>query len=433
MEHRFSRKEFFDLMWSKPIKDIAPVFEMSDVGLAKICRSHGIPLPGRGYWAKLQAGKDVPVVHLPPRGLGMSETITVGHSHWQQREDEDARLMAEEIPAAPDFQESLEALTERVAKLVGKVTYVRDLNRTHGAIARLLDDDAKRIEKLKAMTYPSSWDQPYFASPYERHRLKLVNSIFLAVARLDMMGSVQGKNPSEFSIRVGGGTTLIFWLDAPKTKQQREDWRQTSDVRRPTTDPLQLSIHSQPERMGDMRLVWDDSRQAPIEDALQDIVIGLIVAIEMQMRAVELQRHVWRVEHKAELIEAARKRDEEARRKERLRLQRLEKARIEHLLDDAMSLRLANDLRAYIQAVQMANKASAEPVQDDEMEQWVAWALAQVERIDPIQTRSFLQPVEDPDEEPKKVEVRPTTQSQSDLEMTKPAWHPNRWYTRLHR
>lgn len=433
MEHQFSRKEFFDLMWSKPIKDIAPTFEMSDVGLAKICRANGIPLPGRGYWAKLQAGKAVPAAQLPPRGLGMSETIRVGHDRWQERDETDERLMAEEIPPAPDFPESLESLTKRVTKLVGKVAYVRDLNRTHGAIARLLADDAKRIEKLKAMTYPSSWDQPYFVSPYERQRLKLVNSIFLALAKLDMVGSVQGRNPSEFSIRVVGGTTLTFRLDAPKTKQQREDWRQTSDARRPTTDPLQLSIHSQSERLGGMRIVWDDSRQVPIEDALQEIVIALVVAIEMQIRTVELQHHAWRVEHKAKLIEDARKRDEEAKRKERLRQQRLERARIEHLLDDAMSWRLANDLRTYIHAVQTANKTRSEPLPDDEMEQWAVWALAQVERIDPIQSRSFLSPVEDPGEEPNKTELRTANLSHSDLAMAKPAWHPNQWYTRLHR
>jgi hypothetical protein len=98
-----------------------------------------------------------------------------------------------------------------------------------------------------------------------------------------------------------------------------------------------------------------------------------------------------------------------------------------------MSLRLANDLRAYIQAVQTANKASADPVSDDDMEQWTIWALVQVDRIDPIQTRSFLQPVEDPGEEPQKVEAHLAIPSLSDLEIAKPTWHPNQWYTRLHR
>lgn len=434
MEQRFSRKEFFDLMWSKPIKDIAPQFGISDVALAKFCRSKGIPLPGRGYWAKLKAGKKVPAARLPPRGLGMGETIHMGHNNWRQREEEDALLMVEEIPPPPEFPESLEALTERVTKLVGKVTYVRDLNRTHGAIARLLDEDAKRQERRTASEYPSFRDEAHFASPYERRRLKLVNSIFLAAARLGMVGAVKGKNPREFSIQVVGGTTLNFRLDAPKAKsQQYEDWRPVSDVRRPATDPLQLSICWYRDKEAGIRLVWDDSREVPLEESLQEIVIGLIVAAEIQVRVAELQQHEWRVERKAELIDEARKREEEAKLKERLRLQRIEKARIEHLLDDAMSLRLANDLRAYIQAVQLANVESAEPVPDDEMAQWVAWASAQVERIDPIHTRAFLTPVEDPGEETMQGNSPRLDPNPSGPEMAKPAWHPNRWYTRLHR
>lgn len=80
-----------------------------------------------------------------------------------------------------------------------------------------------------------------------------------------------------------------------------------------------------------------------------------------------------------------------------------------------------------------ANKASAEPVSDDEMAEWSAWAIAQVERIDPILTRSFLFSIQDPGEEPKRVVLQTINSSQSDLEMAKPAWHPNQWYTRLHR
>lgn len=434
MERRFSRKEFFDLMWSKPIKDIAPEFGISDVALAKFCRNKGIPLPGRGYWAKLKAGKKLPPACLPPRGLGMSETIHIGHSNWQQREEEDAHLMAEEIPPPPEFSESLGALTERVSNLIGKVRYMRDLSRTHGAIARLLDEDTKRLERRAASDYPSFRDEAYFASAYERRRLKLVNSIFLATAPLGMVGSVKGKNPREFSIQVLGGTAISFRLDGPEArKQQYGEWRPVSEVRKPATDPLQLSICWYRDKEEGVRLVWDDSRETPLEESLREIVIGLIVAAEMQVRVAELQQHEWRVKRKAELIEKERKREEDAKRKERLRLQRLEKARIEHLLGDAMSLRLANDLRAYILAVQAANRESAEPVPDDEMDQWVAWASAQVERIDPILTRAFLMPVEDPGEGAKQDDRPRLDSSPSDLEMGKPAWHPNHWYTRLHR
>jgi len=50
-----------------------------------------------------------------------------------------------------------------------------------------------------------------------------------------------------------------------------------------------------------------------------------------------------------------------------------------------------------------------------------------------LQTRVFLQLVEDPGEEPRKAEAQPPLPSQTYLQAAKPDWHPNRWYTRLHR
>jgi hypothetical protein len=54
-----TRRELYDLVWSKPMKDLADEFDLSDRGLAKICERHRVPTPGRGYWAKLQAKKKV--------------------------------------------------------------------------------------------------------------------------------------------------------------------------------------------------------------------------------------------------------------------------------------------------------------------------------------------------------------------------------------
>jgi hypothetical protein len=54
-----TRKELYDLVWSRPMRDVAVEFGISDVGLAKTCARHGIPSPPRGYWARLQAGQKV--------------------------------------------------------------------------------------------------------------------------------------------------------------------------------------------------------------------------------------------------------------------------------------------------------------------------------------------------------------------------------------
>jgi hypothetical protein len=54
-----TRRELYDLVWSKPITKLAADFGISDVGLAKICDRYRVPSPSRGYWAKLEAGKKV--------------------------------------------------------------------------------------------------------------------------------------------------------------------------------------------------------------------------------------------------------------------------------------------------------------------------------------------------------------------------------------
>jgi hypothetical protein len=44
---------------------LAKEFGLSDVGLRKICVKYGIPLPQRGYWSRLQFGKQDPRPELP--------------------------------------------------------------------------------------------------------------------------------------------------------------------------------------------------------------------------------------------------------------------------------------------------------------------------------------------------------------------------------
>jgi hypothetical protein len=57
---RYDRKKIYEEIWSEPIQHVAKKYNISDVGLAKVCRKLNIPRPGRGYWAIKAAGKPVP-------------------------------------------------------------------------------------------------------------------------------------------------------------------------------------------------------------------------------------------------------------------------------------------------------------------------------------------------------------------------------------
>lgn len=60
-----SREQLYELVWSEAMAILAPKLGISDVGLKKRCLNLGIPTPSRGYWAKLQSGKQVKKEPLP--------------------------------------------------------------------------------------------------------------------------------------------------------------------------------------------------------------------------------------------------------------------------------------------------------------------------------------------------------------------------------
>src|SRR2546426_1642289 len=62
-----SRKDLYELAWSKPMRELAKDFGISDVALAKPCRRLAIPVPGRGYWARVDVGQQPYRPQLPKR------------------------------------------------------------------------------------------------------------------------------------------------------------------------------------------------------------------------------------------------------------------------------------------------------------------------------------------------------------------------------
>jgi hypothetical protein len=57
-----TRQTLYDLIWSRPISELAKEFRMSDGELAK--RLRAVEVPYRGYWARKAAGQEPPKIPL---------------------------------------------------------------------------------------------------------------------------------------------------------------------------------------------------------------------------------------------------------------------------------------------------------------------------------------------------------------------------------
>ena len=54
-----SRQQLYELVWNEPLSKLCKRYQISDVGLRKICFRLDIPLPKAGHWNKVLAGKSV--------------------------------------------------------------------------------------------------------------------------------------------------------------------------------------------------------------------------------------------------------------------------------------------------------------------------------------------------------------------------------------
>ena len=61
-----SRERLYEEVWTTPVLTLAKRYGLSDRGLGKLCAREAIPVPPRGYWAKIRAGKKLKRPPLPP-------------------------------------------------------------------------------------------------------------------------------------------------------------------------------------------------------------------------------------------------------------------------------------------------------------------------------------------------------------------------------
>lgn len=73
MVNKLTREQLYKWVWSCPATRIAEELGISGSALAKKCRAHNVPTPGRGYWRQVEQGKPVPRLPLPDPEKGFTE------------------------------------------------------------------------------------------------------------------------------------------------------------------------------------------------------------------------------------------------------------------------------------------------------------------------------------------------------------------------
>ena len=64
MIETITRKQLYDLIWSKPLTKVQLELGLTYAQIRSICKELKIPIPGSGFWIKQQYGKPLTILPL---------------------------------------------------------------------------------------------------------------------------------------------------------------------------------------------------------------------------------------------------------------------------------------------------------------------------------------------------------------------------------
>jgi hypothetical protein len=367
--HKFTRQELYDLVWQSPMTKLSKQVGLSDQGLAKLCKRNEIPIPPRGHWAKLAAGKPSPQTPLPPASSKLYSDKIVITEH----------VKADKEPPA--------IVTEVLSEIeTPEITVSKSLRNPHPLVQRWLDEREVAIQREKRLISGSpipGWSSMY--KPFtklEQRRHRIMDAIFKALEK-NGYEMKSGNTRHDWSTTFEGiavefnVTERQKQIKIPLTKEEQlQSWNEGKTHRRQLQPCGYLMLNIKTYLPKGLKSRWiEDEATPPLEELVPDIVKTLLAAgpVLVQQRKEQDERN---------------RRYEEERRKVQLEQQRLKIdrecwERFLSAVEQSLQVNRVNDFLAQIRQMTAEQDSDLE-VAGMSVGQWVEWAEEWAEKHDPL-------------------------------------------------
>jgi hypothetical protein len=376
---KFERLALYEKVWSTPISRLAVEFGMSDVGLRKICKRLAIPLPGLGYWAKIQHGRSLP---KPPLPKFDGETTYV---HTRQVDDEED-LKRQKVEAA------LDAAGPRQQPLIALRSDEAEFHPLVKRIARSLRKPGPGDRGLQHSRPPDAFRIAVSAESIPR-LLRILDGLWTGLDQIGARTLKSQKDGDWLQVQVDGES---LGLQIQETTRRHEraltaDEKREMEKHRFTyirdryswesTGRLNLTIVS---TSGNVLARYNDGREK-LEDKLSEIVVAFQHAAVGQ-----------RISREAAEAAAHRRAEEEKIRRAKAQIADKELRRLRLFESCAKQLERAQRLRALADTLEKKNitlvvrgdDANTENQMQSGLSQ-VAWLRRAADWLDPASSTSW--------------------------------------------
>jgi hypothetical protein len=351
-ENILTRKQLYDLVWSKPVTHIAKEYGFSDNGIRKICKKNNIPLPKNGYWSKIKFNKKVTKTKLPKQDdnpqitLEKSISVVSGGNHINSQ-------MALRKKELKEIEDLTFTVPDRISKPHKYVTATKEYHK-----------------QLKIIRKRGGWSSDVDSS--DALNINVSESLVPRALRIfDTLLKVFDKRGYKISsnkkteVTINGQSYSIRITEKSK-RVKREDNRSWDSYVFVPTGRLCLKIDDYSPIKE-----WADSKTKQLEERVLDILSWLEIRAKKDEEQA-IQRALWR-----------KKIEEEREREKQLQaLKDNELNRFQQLFDTASRWHKSQYLRNYIN--EFEKYALDSKTLDPDKQEWIKWAKEKADWYDPF-------------------------------------------------
>lgn len=389
MAQKIERERLFEDVWATPMTVLCRRYALSYAGLRKLCAQMGIPIPQRGYWARVAAGHVIEKPALPPLDTSAAPPLA-GHALQQPPPEPPPTKTAPEslypepqLGPSEEFHPALRPLlatlleAEREA-LQWKEEFDRKLA-IPPAKKRTVQIDFHHWERFcdsgqmlfcrssRFVLHASlrSWKRAMVFLQTVATRLEAQG---YEIRLTDDMGRLQAvRSRAIVSIRVTEKA-------GPKNQERIYSWLNSAEWDKWMSSTGNLAIFI--GQMGSAETKLADLTNKRLEEQWDPI----LAAVEHRYQRSLLVLARWEKEQAERDASRLAELEETRRGAEAKRREETEKVKRAALLHEAEDWRSAATLRAYLESLEYRRKAGGS--MSDDYEEWRAWARSVAEDLD---------------------------------------------------
>lgn len=362
-----TREELYAQVWTTPVDRLAESYGISGRGLSKICARLNIPVPPRGYWARLAAGQKVTKYKLLPLKDGIPDAVRIAPT-----------------PPAPDPQllspDATAALKEQ-KEASAPIAIAKTLNHPHPVVQRWLDENRKEIG---ARQYGSiDWrPDPIDGTPLRKRRLLILSALFKELERRghaikrdnDYQKRVYAEINSqrvdfELEERIRQVRRRLTPLERNQSIDPSREWQQD----KVSTGALRFRLTEKYALKG-LKIEWLEDVQLPLENHLADILASMAAAATILAKRDQERRETEQRRYEAE-----------QKRYEQERIAQRENNRWKHVTDMAVRSNQCAQIRLFLEEFEQRALTQADGgTVSSEVAEWLTWAKKRTVDLNPL-------------------------------------------------